>query len=213
MSMTQRKSTDVDTAFVILAGGENRRMGKNKALLQLGGVTLVDHLAKFAKSQSKYVAVSVHETSEMQAYQPLLTDNTGERSGPLAGVLRGLEWLNSLPEHVHYLVTLPVDTPFVSRGLLPFLQQKISSPSLASYIRFSQRDHYLCALWTRKALPHVLTYLNEGHRSVRGAHRVLHSVAADYDPQPDDQAFSDLLFFNINTPEDYTEAQKRYGRL
>lgn len=210
MPMPQQRIETSDTAIVILAGGENRRMGRNKALLELGGKPLLSHLATFAQSLSAHVAVSVHTVHDVETDLPVLTDNSDQRCGPIAGVISGLEWLNRLPPSVNTLLTLPVDTPFVSPQILTELKQALKQPAQGCYANALGRSHYLCSLWTNAALAVIQEYLSKGGRSIYGAHQQLNSTEVHFAVATEQHTQTELQFFNINTPEDYAQAKELY---
>ena len=78
-----------DVAGYVLAGGKSSRMGRDKALLELAGKPLVFH----AVSKLQRICEDVHILSsrpELEAFAPLLPDLHGE-CGPMGGIEAALE--------------------------------------------------------------------------------------------------------------------------
>ena len=78
-----------DVGGYVLAGGKSSRMGRDKALLELAGKPLVFH----AVSKLRRVCEDVHISSgrpELEAFAPLVPDLHGE-CGPMSGLEAALE--------------------------------------------------------------------------------------------------------------------------
>lgn len=78
----------------ILAGGQSRRFGENKALVSVSGEPLIVRLASQLASESLDATLVVQKTSDYsKAGIPSIEDGA-ENSGPLAGVLAALRASN-----------------------------------------------------------------------------------------------------------------------
>ncbi len=76
-------------AGVILAGGRSRRMGgTDKALLQLGGETLLERaVARLAPQVADIVISANGDLSRFASYTlPVVADSASDHTGPLAGI-------------------------------------------------------------------------------------------------------------------------------
>ena len=101
----------------VLAGGKSSRMGEDKALVDWGGKTLLDHaLDRLREATSRAAAVScaVPKARYADHGAPVFTDSV-EGAGALGGVLTGLE---RLPEDADWGLFLAVDLPLVPVPLL-----------------------------------------------------------------------------------------------
>ena len=79
-------------AVVILAGGEGRRMGGNKPLRMLGGVSLLDRAIAYANRLTSLSAIEVRREGQAGNVEiPLLRDDA-EIEGPLAGLVTALRF-------------------------------------------------------------------------------------------------------------------------
>ncbi|MCH7942248.1 MAG: NTP transferase domain-containing protein [Proteobacteria bacterium] len=84
-----------DVVGVVLAGGLSRRMGGgDKALLALGGRTILDHVIERARPQVSQLALNANgDAARFAGFGlPVIADVVEGHAGPLAGVLTGLEW-------------------------------------------------------------------------------------------------------------------------
>ena len=111
---------------VILAGGRGSRMGgTDKGLQNFNGVPLALHTLLRLSPQVGEVMINANRN--LAAYEsfgvPVWPDAAGlsEFSGPLAGLLTGLE-----RGETAYLLTVPCDTPRFSEGLVARLAEALA---------------------------------------------------------------------------------------
>ncbi|MGB5295519.1 MAG: molybdenum cofactor guanylyltransferase, partial [Thermoanaerobaculia bacterium] len=97
----------------VLAGGESRRLGRDKALLPwLGKALLLHPFEVLQEVMSEVVVVTVGGRSYGELGVPVIHDRF-EGLGPLAGIHAALEWARSRPVFV-----VACDLPFVSVDLV-----------------------------------------------------------------------------------------------
>ncbi|WP_136441752.1 molybdenum cofactor guanylyltransferase MobA [Pacificoceanicola onchidii] len=199
---------------VILAGGLATRMGGgDKALLTLGGQTLLDRVHARLAPQVAQVALNANgDPARLKSDLPVIPDSIAEFPGPLAGVLAGLDWAATLGADT--IVTVAADTPFFPCDLVPRLllaseeqdlplvlaatkgEAKTKSKSRSGLIR-----HPTFGLWPVAMREDLRQALNEGLKKVvlwtdKHDGRECLFPADGFDP-----------FFNVNTPEDLARAE------
>ncbi|MGY8986166.1 MAG: molybdenum cofactor guanylyltransferase [Sphingomonadales bacterium] len=102
---------------IILAGGKSSRMeGKNKALIKLGQVRLIDHVFKNLSQQASEIVINAPSSFSLNV--PFCPDVIEGGLGPLSGVHASLNWLKINKPNLSGIVTVPVDCPFFSRDLV-----------------------------------------------------------------------------------------------
>ena len=102
---------------IILAGGENRRMGQNKALLRLNGQTLVeDIIGKLQHLFQDVLIVSSHPEAYRQFGVRVVCDIVPGK-GPLGGIYSGLVHSSSPWNFV-----AACDMPFLNPGLIEHMK-------------------------------------------------------------------------------------------
>jgi molybdopterin-guanine dinucleotide biosynthesis protein A len=127
--------------------------------------------------------------------------------GPLAGIHAGLAWVwANRPEH-RFVITVAADTPFFPADLVSRFcaATSMTDPKLV-VARSECGVHPVFGLWPVSLAPHLEDSLR------RGARKALDFVAAQ---QAKEVAFPPIEiggravdpFFNINRPEDLTEAE------
>ena len=199
------------TLGLVLAGGLARRMGGgDKALITIGGVTILARVLGLLRPACAEIILNANRDPARFAGYGLavIPDSVPDFAGPLAGILAGLDWAAVNRPDLAWVVSVPGDCPFLPHDLvlrLHEVRQKAGLP-LACACSGDWR-HPVVALWPvalREDLRHAL--VKEGLRKIEvwTAH---HGVAiAQWAAKPVDP------FFNVNTPEDAAEAE-RLARL
>lgn len=189
-------------AGVILAGGRSSRMGgRDKALIELGGQSLLDRLR--ARLSSQVGALAINTNAELGAAahgHDVVPDRFAGLPGPLAGIHAGLAWAESIPGVTH-VATASVDTPFLPADFVARLASARADGSTVAVARSEGRLHPTCALWPVALRVRLEAFLAEGATGkVLAFAEEVGYIAVDFPAVPFDP------FLNINTPEDLAKA-------
>ncbi|GAC1377414.1 MAG: molybdenum cofactor guanylyltransferase [Ktedonobacteraceae bacterium] len=199
-----------DVAGIILAGGQSRRMGRDKALLPLSGAgstPFVAHLASLLLGACDEVVLVTRDAAQGAAYAPHLSPTVRLVSdevpaiGPLMGLASGLRAIQSS----HALVTA-VDTPFLQPALLALLLAQPHDDHLLVPL-VEAIPQVLLALYPRTVLPLIEARLREGRRDLRS---LLQVARVRYLEESRLRAVDPELrsFVNINTPDEFARTYK-----
>jgi molybdopterin-guanine dinucleotide biosynthesis protein A len=198
----------------VLAGGRSTRMGQDKALLSLAGLSLLDlaldKLRALPLAGTPRIAAARSDLSPHAAVIADLHPGCGPLSGIEAALAASAQPLN---------VFLPVDLPLLPPPfLLWMLQRATITGALMTVPRINGWPKPLCAVYHRDLLGHITASLVAGEHKVMSvvtaaarAHSHAHNIdifdvelVASSDAQM--PAFSPLplyrWFHNCNTPED-----------
>lgn len=196
-------------AGIVLAGGLSTRMGgQDKCLLKLGDKTLLQRAVDKLTLQVDVVAINTN--SREAAYRaiglPVLHDSFEGYAGPLAGVLAGMEWAQSIgAEHV---ATVAADTPFFPNDLVAKMQEALAAASGQIAIAETPSggtkffNHPTFGLWPVALRDDLRDALGQGVRKVVQWVAPHGMVKAAFPADPFDP------FFNVNRPSDYEKAQQ-----
>jgi molybdopterin-guanine dinucleotide biosynthesis protein A len=187
-------------AGAVLAGGQSRRMGKNKAFLDLAGTPMIQRAIDRLRPQVGQLILNVHEdTDALGNYGlPVVTDSAHDHQGPLAGILACLRWAEA--GGVPCLVTVAVDTPFFPKDLVQRLETVAQDKTMAA-ASTGGRLHPVIGHWKSELSQTREREIGNGLRSVNQWVALHASGIAEWPSEPYDP------FFNINKPEDMTKAQ------
>jgi molybdopterin-guanine dinucleotide biosynthesis protein A len=167
------------TGFV-LAGGKSTRMGRDKALLDWRGQTLLEHMMGLLSVVASPVQVVGRD--QLPDRLPGL--------GPLSGIATALE-----TSQTDANICVAVDLPFLTHDFLKYLRSRIETSNHA-ILACKIGSHFpLCIGVQKSVLPEVQTRLSGNDLSVRSLIEATDSETFDW---PDVS-----IFRNINTPGDY----------
>lgn len=196
-------------ATVILAGGQSRRMGQDKALLTLDGEPLIRRMSRHALACASAVYVV---TPWPDRYRPLLPPNIQfipetrdldvPSPGPLAALTTALDQLlgTGNPDDASdpdWILALACDLPNINAAILQGWSaelEAVAADSLAYLPHHQGRWEPLCGFYRPACVPSWQTYLAQGRRSFQGwlNHNLVQAIP-DIDPQ---------WLVNLNTPVD-----------
>lgn len=188
-----------DCTAIILAGGDSRRMGSDKAGLVLDGQTLLQRVIATMRLLFPLLIVSARQPRPDIDLPQVCDAPAGEAAGPLAGLVASLE-----------SVTTPWS--FVVACDMPFLK-----PQIVELLALSRTTHQavvpvvaghpqaLAAFYAGSCLEQMRASLLTQDRSLRGVLRKLDVCYVDQagllaaDPELDS-------FFDLDTPQDVVTA-------
>lgn len=187
-------------AGLVLMGGRASRLGGgDKALIEIGGRSVLSRLIERFASQVGPLALSANgDADRFSAYRlPVIADD-GPLTGPLAGVLSGLAWAAAQPGVTH-LATVPGDAPSPPLDLVERLSRVAGDrPAAARGVRGVEPLH---ALWPLAARSRLEALVAEGVASPRRSLELLDAATVLIE---DADAFLDL-----DTVEDVALARSR----
>ena len=191
---------DSVTAFV-LAGGKSRRMGSDKALLELYGRPLLEHMLELARSVCPQVCV-VGNPEKFSRLAPVIPDLYAGQ-GPLAGIHAGLTH-----SETNLNLILGVDLPFLEADFLSYLiSQSRTSGSVVTVPVADGFAQTLCAVYRREFAELAGRALRAGRNKVDAIFPQT-SVRQVFDEELVKAGFGPGMFRNVNTPEDWRQAQQ-----
>ena len=191
---------------VLLAGGRSERMaGEDKSLIDLGGKPLIAHAAGRLRPQVDRLVVNTNGDAARFAFLelPVVPDADGGYSGPLAGLLAGMDWTLANAPGTQWIVTVAVDTPFIPSDLVATLLAASRDAATIRLAASNGRMHQVIGLWPTALRDDLPAWLQSGpSKAVRDFLSTKPHIAVDFDTRAGLEPF-----FNINTPEDLARAR------
>ena len=190
----------------ILAGGQSRRMGKDKLFLELNNKKLIEHTIDKVKKYLKQIIIITNQNNEFFFKNNLTTvkDCIEGQLGPLVGILTAMKWAKENSRKYSWIATFPCDTPFFPESIIKsFIEESEKKESLILCASSHGRKHNIFGLWSLDLYDKLKDDLiNKKVRKVqdwteKNKIKNLEFKFKDYDP-----------FFNINTQEDLDFAKK-----
>jgi molybdopterin-guanine dinucleotide biosynthesis protein A len=186
--------------------------GGDKPLLPLAGRPLVSHVIGRLEPQAAPIALNANgDPARFRAFGlPVIPDTIGDFAGPLAGILAGMEWAQG-QAGITALVSVAGDTPFFPRNLVAGLANAAGARRDRIVIACSGgRRHPVFALWPLSLRDPLSTFLTEKNDRSVAAFAARHDAAEQDYPLERFGAMTADPFFNINTSQDLTEAERLF---
>jgi len=192
-----------DCTALILAGGDSRRMGRDKAALTLGGSSLLQRAIQAMRAIFPTVLVSVRAPRpDIDALQVL--DGLPD-AGPLAGLCAGLRctqtpWVFALATDMPYLCAPLIEHLATLRG-----NYQAVVPKTGAHIQT------LAAFYAAAALPTLDAALHGTGKC--GLHAALEGLDVRYVDESALRTADATLqsFIDLDTPTDFAAARRNFG--
>src|SRR5215213_3090042 len=203
--MPTTNSPRVPLGAAVLAGGQSRRMGTDKALLPLvaGGPPMLGMVLERLSAVADDTIVVADDQPRYAAFGTRVVPDLNRHVGALGGIQAAITW----SAHEHILV-VACDMPFLSPALLQRMADEprdydVLVPLIPGESR--QRDDGLVfqtlhAIYSKRCLPFIYKRIAEGNKQVVGFFEDVQVRTLDvaeiarWDPGMQS-------FFNANTPE------------
>jgi len=189
---------------LILAGGQGQRMGgADKGLLTYHGKPLIEWAITRLQSQVGSITISANRNLPRYANYgyPVITDETPEFAGPLAGFLAGLKDCRT-----PYLLTSPCDSPLLPLDLGTRLAERLQETN-ADLVYASTEEptgailsQPVFCLMQSSLAESLHNFLNQGDFKIGRWLKTLRTSTVVFE---DIQAFA-----NINTPAEIQALEK-----
>ena len=177
---------------LVLAGGESRRMGRDKALLERDGISQLEFAYSLLERVTDRCFVSVREARSggERARYPQIVDRY-EDMGPVAGILSAMDTYAD----ADWLV-LACDLPNLDESTLRYLVDHVSAdhPFTAFQSSHDALPEPLCAIYRAGSDALVRRFVDDGIKCPR---KMLIRSDTHLLEQPNPSALD-----NVNTPDD-----------
>jgi len=191
-------------AAVVLAGGRSRRMGRDKATLELAGERLVDRAVRtVGEAFEEVVVVRGHpDRPEIPGLGVRQVTDSIPGQGALGGIHAGLAAIGAPAALV-----IACDMPLLETDFLVWIGEQLADHQVA-VPRGPDGLQPLCAAYHRSCLPVVEDFLARGQRQVYAFYpRVRTRELRLRTGGPWHGRFE--LFTNVNTPDELAALERR----
>ena len=185
-----------ELSAAIIAGGKSSRMGRNKALIEIDGKPIIQHIRCALGDVSSEIMIISNEPGIYDFLNlPTYSDITAH-VGPLAGIITALHFCRES----HCLITA-CDMPFLKNELLQEMAQNIESGKIVTAVSDGWIQP-LCSIYPKSYLASARQAVAERKYSPLNWMKQYPLIEIPAD---------DRSVFNINTPEDLANARRQSG--
>ena len=148
-----------DCTAIILAGGESKRMGQDKASIVLAGESLLNRAIANLQPLFDHIIISVREPQTGISLPQICDKNT--KRAPMVGIATALDKIET-----NWVFVVAVDMPFISADLIRFLAKKRGNKQVVVPM-IDEHLQPLFAYYAKACLPAMQQQIVAGNRSLR----------------------------------------------
>ena len=181
---------------VILSGGKNRRMGTNKAFLEIDGERLIDRTMRIFKDVFQEVILSTNAPLDYLDHDCAIITDIIHNKGSLGGIYTGLFFASC----DHAFVSA-CDMPFLNRDFIQYMVDRADKYDIV-VPKSSDGWQPLHAIYSRRCLPVMKKLIDQDQLKITGFYRgfkileIPEDIIRSYDPE-------EKMFINVNTRTDF----------
>jgi molybdopterin-guanine dinucleotide biosynthesis protein A len=195
-------------AGYVMAGGGSTRFGQDKARALFAGRPMLSRMADLISSVTGAAAIVVAPPARYQDLAVAMLNDLWPGQGPLGGIITALQHTRNLPGTPAWNLIVSCDMPFLTHDWLTYLAQRAATSQIDVVVPQSAYGlEPLCAAWRTSAAATLEPAFSRGVRRVTQAIALLRAEILD---EQHWKRFDSAgrLFWNMNTAEDYAEAQR-----
>ncbi len=190
-----------DVSCIILAGGASRRMGQDKALIQVEGIRLLDYVYGKCQELFSEIIIVTNQPQQFIEYQtPIVVDEI-PGAGSLGGLYTGLKRASN-----YYSFCVACDMPFLNPELITYLIEKRFKSDVVIPMTNKGLEP-LHAVYSKRCIEPIKKLVERGDFKISG---LIPEVHVEYCEEEEikeiDPSFTS--FINVNTKEDLFQIQK-----
>jgi len=180
---------------VILAGGKSKRMGTNKAFLEINGQRMIDQIVDIFKNTFEEVILVTNSPIEYLHLDLRIVTDLVPNKGALGGIFTGLFYAS-----FHHIFVTACDMPFLNKGFIDYMVSKAGNFDAVVPLS-SDGLEPLHAIYSKRCIRHIETQLESDDLKITNFYpkvrvkEISHHEILSFDPKSS-------LFLNINTTED-----------
>lgn len=193
---------------IVLAGGESKRMGQSKALLEVDGKLLIKTIVQCAEVFAPHVIVVATQQDEHVLKEHFINDEhvvivtddqVVAQQGPLAGMYTGM---NTIPAQQHLI--LACDFPYMNEEYISGLSAYVNeNPGYAAYLpKFEKQIQPFAGVYKdMRAKIHTLLIYNK--HKWWDLHASLQNICLIEEQQWQSWTTNSKTLWNMNSKDDY----------
>ncbi|VAX22367.1 Molybdenum cofactor guanylyltransferase [hydrothermal vent metagenome] len=182
--------------FAILAGGKSRRMGRDKAFVEVDGTPMIERVIAAVRPGASTITLIANEPEKFKKFGYPVFADTIAGMGPLSGLVTAFEVIDG-----NRIFMVACDMPYVSPEIVEFIIKCGDRPGEALMPIIGGREQGLMAIYRRGTLERFMERIekkdiqfDEFRRSITKSH-VEEEELKLIDPAL-------RSFINVNCPDD-----------
>jgi molybdopterin-guanine dinucleotide biosynthesis protein A len=197
-----QRNTLIAPTVAILAGGESKRFGHEKALSPISGKKLVEYSIDTAKEISQYIMiVTQKQNAAYEGFKITCHTDILKNCGPLGGIYTALYFSKT-----QWIAMMPCDMPLLNSSIYSILLSSLTDNHKPIVAVSHKGVEPLVSLWPKASQDIVYTQLQ---KRVFAIHHVLSKLkATKVEISLLMENYKQELFSNINYQDDLSLVKK-----
>ncbi len=191
--------TQRQISCIILAGGKNARMGREKAYLKIGERTIIEEQSDTLSRIFDEIIIVANSQNYFKNIDVKVVTDIIPDSGPLGGLYSGL----AVSSNIHSFL-IACDMPFINLQLIDYMIKQIGENDIVIPLS-SKGIETLFAIYSLNCLETIKRQIEFRKLKLLD---ILSFFKVRYISQEEIEKFDpkESSFFNVNSPKDYEEA-------
>ncbi len=194
-----------DISCIILAGGKNSRMGKQKIFLRFGESSILELQTFLLRQIFEEIIVVTNTPNAYQTDDTKIIRDIISECGPIGGLYSGL----SVSSNIHSFL-IACDMPFINIELIRYMVRQIEDHDIVIPVS-SRGMETLFAIYSLNCLESIVKQIELGNFKLKDILHI-HNVRYIFQEEIHDFDPEEYSFFNINTPGDYDLAKRLWQK-
>ena len=190
-----------DVTCIILAGGASRRMGRDKAFIQIEGIRLLDYVYRKCRELFSEIIIVTNQPQQFVDYQTPVVPDEIPGIGSIGGLYTGLRRASN-----YYSFCVACDMPFLKPELIARIIEKRSNSDIVIPKTRAGLEP-LHALYSKRCIEPLKKYIEKGDLKISN---ILVEVKVQYCSEEEIKKVdpSLLSFMNVNTKKELFKIQQ-----
>jgi molybdopterin-guanine dinucleotide biosynthesis protein A len=186
---------------IILSGGKSRRMGENKAFIEIGGVPIIQIIYTLFKELFQEVIIVTNQIELFNNFDSKIYSDLLPNKGVLGGLYTGIFFST-----FRYSFCVACDMPFIKQSLVQYLIKHMEDEDVI-VPRTKDGLQPLHAIYSKHCLDPIKIIIEQGKYKIIDFY---HMVKVKIVEENDFVSLDPLResFINVNTPEELLSITK-----
>lgn len=191
---------------IILAGGESKRIGENKALLKIGNKTIIEIIAKKLQTIFNNIIISTNDNSIYSFLNFQIVNDIYKNHGPLSGIHASL--INSITEK-NFIISC--DLPLIDITSIKYILENSENYEITLPL-IKNIPLYVCGVYSKSIIPQIdkLIKTDPTKASLKNLIKNFNTNILKIEKE---KFFYEINFINMNTIKDYELVKKYYENV
>jgi molybdopterin-guanine dinucleotide biosynthesis protein A len=189
-------------SVAVLAGGQSKRMGQDKAFLEVGGEAVIERVLARVQSLTDDLFINTNSPEKYKRFGLRLVADVYPDKATLGGIYSSIQ-----AAYYPHVLIVACDMPLLNLKLLGYLADLAGSADVIAPMIHPPQPETTHAVYNKACLPAIKSRLEQNRLKVIG---FFDDVSVRYVDRAEVATFDPHFysFINMNTPEEWQQVNK-----